>query len=459
MSQIQIIDSTLCRKNSTLTFKEKLEIARLLDKLGVDAIELPEIGSGKTDALLVRTISSFTKNRMVSVAAGSSEESVEAAANALRNTKNSRIRIELPVSPVTMEYIGHKKPAKMLEWIPKAVALAKEQANSVEFCAIDATRAEGSFLKDAVKAASDAGADLITLCDDASLMLPDDFAAFAAEFAYISEAPIAVLCNNKNGTAVAAAALAVRSGVSCVKTAVDGDITDLEGIAGLIHNLGVRYDLRSLIHYTELNHTVRQIIRITEGNKSAASAANMTADEGRIQLDAKDDKEAVMSAVALLGYDLSGEDETAVYEEFQRVAAKKNFVGAKELDAIVISTALQVPQTYKLVSYVVNNGNIISASAQILLTRDEKTMQGISLGNGPIDAAFLAIEQIIGHRYELDDFQIQTVTEGKEAMGSAIVKLRANGKLYSGNGISTDIIGASIRAYLNAVNKIVYEEA
>ena len=106
-----------------------------------------------------------------------------------------------------------------------------------------------------------------------------------------------------------------------------------------------------------------------------------------------------------------------------------------------------------------NNGNIISASAQIQLAKDGRSMQGISIGNGPVDAAFLAIEQIIGHRYELDDFQIQTVTEGKEAMGSAIVKLRANGRLYSGNGISTDIIGASIRAYLNAVNKIVYEEA
>ena len=86
-------------------------------------------------------------------------------------------------------------------------------------------------------------------------------------------------------------------------------------------------------------------------------------------------------------------------------------------------------------------------------------MQGVSLGNGPVDAAFLAIEQIIGHHYELDDFQIQSVTEGKEAMAKALVKLRSGGKLYSGNGISTDIMGASIKAYLGAVNKIVYEEA
>ena len=107
----------------------------------------------------------------------------------------------------------------------------------------------------------------------------------------------------------------------------------------------------------------------------------------------------------------------------------------------------------------ITNGNIISASAQITLAKGEQMMQGVCIGDGPINAAFLAIEQIIGHRYELDDFQIQSVTEGTEAMGAALVKLRAGGKLYSGNGISTDIIGASIRAYINAVNKIVYEEA
>ena len=123
------------------------------------------------------------------------------------------------------------------------------------------------------------------------------------------------------------------------------------------------------------------------------------------------------------------------------------------------SVALQVPPTYQLVNYVINCGSAISASAQIKLSKGENTLEGISLGDGPIDAAFLSIEQVIGHHYELDDFQIQAVTEGKEALGSALVKLRNNGKLYSGNGTSTDIVSASIRAYINALNKIVFEEA
>ena len=135
-------------------------------------------------------------------------------------------------------------------------------------------------------------------------------------------------------------------------------------------------------------------------------------------------------------------------------------VGARELEAIISGTAMQVPATYTLVSYMVNcsSGNSLSPSAQIVLDRHGEQLQGICIGDGPIDAAFVALEQIIGTHFELDDFQIQSVTEGKEAMGSALVKLRSEGKLYAGNGISTDIIGASIKAYLSAVNKIVFEQ-
>ncbi|MBO7682487.1 MAG: 2-isopropylmalate synthase, partial [Clostridia bacterium] len=158
-------------------------------------------------------------------------------------------------------------------------------------------------------------------------------------------------------------------------------------------------------------------------------------------------------------YDLSDEDNARVYDAFKRVASKKHFVGTRELDAIVASTALQVPSTYRLESYVINSGNVITATANLLVELDGEELRGVGVGDGPIDAAFSAIEQIIGHHYELDDFQIQTVTEGRDAMGSALVKIRADGKVYSGSGISTDIIGASIRAYISALNKIVYDEA
>lgn len=459
MKQIKIADTTLCRKDSAFGFKEKIEIARQLEKLNVDVIELPEISNVKTDILFVRTVSSFVKKATLCVAAGSDMESIENAALALSNAENACIRIELPLSPVGMEYISHRKPEKMLEWIKTAVATAKEKCTNVEFCVQDATRTEADFLQKAILTAVDAGACSVALCDTAAEMMPDDFAAFAKKIAEYTSVPVAVSCDDKNGLACASVILAVRSGISNVKACVEGTGVDLETFADMIKNCGNTYGFACGICVTELHRVVKQIRWIAQNVKNERSAVTVAGvDESGIRLDEQDDQNAVMTAVAKLGYDLSEEDQAKVYEEFLNVVANKN-VGAKELEAIVASVALQVPATYKLINYIINNGNIISTSAQITLSKNDVPMQGVCLGDGPIDAAFLAIDQIIGHHYELDDFQIQSVTEGKEAMGSAIVKLRSGGKLYSGNGISTDIIGASIRAYINAVNKIVYEEA
>lgn len=457
MKRIKIADATLCRAD--FSFKEKIDIARQLEKLDVDVIQLPEIQNVRIDTLLIKTVSTFVKGSTISVAAGMSIESVENATAALSTAAHPCIRIELPTSPVSMEYVCHKKPDKMIAWVEKVVSFAKEKCPSVEFCALDASRAEPAFLNNVIGTAITAGASEITLCDDAGEMLPDDFAKFVKNVAENVSVPVNVRCSNQNSMACANAIMAVRAGASGVKTAVSDTGISLENFSAMVKNCGNRYEFYSGIRYTELHRIAKQIGWVLSNAKSTkASVTSMVVDDEPIHLDANDDKDIVASAVAKLGYDLSEEDKARVYEEFVRVAGKKK-VGAKELEAIVASVALQVPPTYTLVNYVVNSGNIISTSAQITLRKDEKDLTGICIGDGPIDAAFSAIEQIIGYRYELDDFQIQAVTEGTEAMGSALVKLRNDGKLYSGNGISTDIIGAGIRAYINAVNKIVYEEA
>ncbi|MBR7133820.1 MAG: hypothetical protein IKD04_09850 [Clostridia bacterium] len=461
MKKIIIADSTLSRENASFSFKEKIEIARQLEKLHVDVIEIPEIKNVKSDTLLVKTIASFVKKSVLSVATGITAQDVENAAAAVASAKNARLKIELPMSPVGMEYTCHIKPAKMLELIPQLVNLAKTKCASVEFCAVDATRAEKDFLREAIFAAVSAGAEIVTICDNAAESMPDAFAAFVAEVkSWLGEgASLGVSCDDKNGLASGCAVLAVGAGADIVKTCVEGDITSLEGFAGMIKNCGNSCGFESNIKYTELNRIIKQISWVNANAKNAKSSVTVADDDDlSLRLDANDDKEAVNAAAIKLGYDLSDSDSDKVYEEFLRVVAKKN-VGAKELEAIIASVALQVEPTYKLISYVLNSGNIISATAQIKLKKGDSEIDGICIGDGPIDAAFLAIEQIIGHHYELDDFQIQSVTEGKEAMASALVKLRNDGKLYSGNGISTDIIGAGIRAYINAVNKIVYEEA
>jgi 2-isopropylmalate synthase len=454
--KIKVADRTLCG-DCDFGFKEKIEIARQLENLSVDAIELPKIENDKADTLLIRTIASFVKNAVISIEVHNVAD-VDKALLALNTAAKKRIRVELPVSCVGMEYTFHKKAPKMLEIIKETVAYAKSKCQDVEFCAIDATRAEEDFLKEVVSEAVNAGATLVTFCDSTAEMMPNKFGEFVEEYK-IDGAEIGVMCEDKNGLAAADAVIATQKGANTVKTAVGGSITSLSTFAGILKNCGGVCGFESPLKFTQLNRIIGQIGWITKGNKNDKSVGNIVnvADDNLV-LDANDDKETVMSAVLKLGYDLSETDSTKVYEEFLRAAAKKR-ITAKELEAIVATVALQVEPTYKLINYVVNSGNIITSTAQITLEKDGDALQGISTGDGPIDAAFHAVEQIIGCHYELDDFQIQSITEGKGAMGGALVKLRRDGKLYSGNGISTDIIGASIKAYINAVNKIVYEEA
>ncbi len=448
---IKIADRTLSIKDR-FSFKEKIEIARQLEKLGVSAIEIHEMENVKTDALLVKTMAYFVKNGVISVAAVPTKQGIDDVVSALATANKGRIRIELPVSVVGMEYSCHKKPDKMLVMINDLVSYAKTKIDDVEFVAIDATRAELDFLKEAIATARNAGATLVTVCDTAAEMMPDEFGAFVKELAVDG-----VACENKNGLAVANAVMAVKNGANTVKTAVSNEIS-LETFAGVIKNCGNSFGFESTVKYTELNRIINQINWIMGNTKSAKAAVKAGDFEEELSLDQNDDKQTVLDTIMRLGYDLSDDDATKVYEEFLRVAANRK-VTSKELDVIVATVALQVEPTYKLVNFVVNSGNIFTASAQITMDVKGEQKQGISTGDGPIDAAFHAIEQIIGCHYELDDFQIQSVTEGKGAIGQAVVKLRVNGKLYSGNGISTDIIAAAIKAYINAVNKIVYEEA
>ena len=464
MKQIIISDSTLSRDEGTFSFKESIEIARQLEKLNIDVIELPKIENARKDILLVKTIAAFVKSSIISVDAGTCNEDIDNAAAALSSAAHPMLRIAMPLSDVGMEYTYRKKGPAMVKFIGELVSYAKSKCPDIEFCALDATRADKSTLTDAIKTAIAAGAGTVILCNSEGAMFPDEFAAFVEETAEKAEITddinLGVLCTDTNGLAVACSVMSLKGRVKLIKTAVKSSVTSTGTVIDVIKNCGNNCGFAANINFTSAKRTLAQIEWIVNGESSSKKAAgvyeNTSGDS--IMLDSKDSIESVCAAVNMLGYDLSEEDSTKVYEEFCRVAQKKK-IGAKELDAIVASVALQVPPTYKLVSYVINSGNIMPASAQIKLSRTGEELQGITVGDGPIDAAFRTIEQIIGHHYELDDFQIQSVTEGKEAMGSAVVKLRSNGKLYSGKGISTDIIAASIRAYISALNKIVFEEA
>ncbi len=465
MKKILVSDMTLSKAfvNFDLSFKEKIEIAKLLDKLCVSVIELAPASGSKVDDVLIRTICSCMKNSIVSLPVALSENGVNEAYELIKNAKKKRLQVNVPMSTVQMEYICHKKPAAVLEMVSEIVSKAKAVCADVDFVAVDATRSDAEFLRKAVKSAIEAGATTITLCDNAGETTTDEFVEFISglknDIPELSGVKLAINASNELGMAVSTVLAAVKMGVDEIKTAsCKCDVPSLESILKILRARGDSMGVGVDVSLTEFGRASRQIEWICEGKTGASSSGtNSSENEDSYTLNEFADINTVSDTVVSLGYDLSDEDMQHVYEEFKRAASKK-VISLRELDAIVASSAMQVPATYKLVSYVINSGNVISSTANILLEKDGKSLAGVCIGDGPIDAAFLAIEQILGHHYELDDFRIQSVTEGREAIGNAIVKLKSDGKVYSGNGLSTDIIGASIRAYISAVNKIVFEQ-
>lgn len=470
MNRLTVSDITLKQAAKSgdyaLSFREKIEIAKLLDKVNVSVIEIPAIVKEKTDVLLIKSIASCVKNSIIAVPVNLDTLDVEMVADALKDAVKSRIQIVVPTSTVQMEYICKKKPPMVLKMIEELVTKAKTFCADVEFVADDATRSDVDFLYQAIATAVKAGAGTVTVCDAAGTMLADEIVTFIDDiYANVPECEgvrLGIQCSDVTSMACACTVAAVKSGVREVKVStVSGNVTaSLEPVCQAVKLHGDQLGVEISVKTTEYHRTAKQIEWIANSKRSKNSPFDLVTgtDVNDFVLNEHDDISEVAKAVKTLGFELSQEDLSKVYEEFRRISRKKP-VGAKELDAIVASAALQVPTTYFLESYVINSGNVISATANITLKKGEEKLVGLSGGDGPIDAAFLAIEQIIGCHYELDDFQIQSVTEGKEAMGSALIKLRSEGKLYSGKGISTDIISASIRAYLNALNKIVYEEA
>ncbi len=467
MRSINLSDITMSMPARTggydLSFREKIELAKLLDRAGLQVIETAAIKDRRTDSLLIKSIASAVKKSTVAVPLILTEkDTVKLTWNALKEAKKPRLQVVAPVSTVQMEYISRMKPAAIVKKVAKLTEEARAFCGDVEFVAWDAGRSEADFLKEAVDAAVGAGATSVTLCDTAGNLLPEEFYKRVenARGDIPEGVRLGVMISNELSLADACAVSAVLAGADEVKVSACGSFTSsLEGLVHILKVRGVEKGVSCDVQDTELSRIVGQIRRICEEKNSGRSAyEGASKDERGVVLTVHDDITAVTRAAHEIGYDLSEEDAVEVYEAFTRIASKKESVSAKELDAIIASAAMQVPPTYKIKDFVINSGNTITATCHIRMEKNGQTLDGLAVGDGPVDASFLAIEQIIGHHYELDEFEMQAVTEGREAMGETVVRLRAaDGKLYSGRGISTDIIGSSINAYVSAVNKIVYE--
>ena len=468
MERIRISDVTMKQtgKDFSLSFKEKIEIPKLLDKLGVSVIELEGIKQAKIDALRIKSVASTVKNSIVAVPVTLDPQSIDATWNALREAKHPRLQVCASISTVQMEYLFKKKPDAMLLAIEETIRACCARTQDVEFVADDATRSDAAFLYRVIRTAIDAGAKTITVCDATGTILPDELGAFldalCENVPQIKDVTLGISCLNELAMADACAIAAIKHGVREIKAAAyQINRISLSNVSRLLAAKGDTWGVSCSVRTVEMNRIVKQIAWMCETSRSKNSPFDNGVQEmaDEIALTSHDNITAVLKAVEKLGYDLSEEDGAHVYEAFKKIAERRDVITSKELDTIVASAAMQVPSTYVLSSYAITASNTSSSMAHMILEKNGQKLEGVALGDGPVDAAFLAIENILGCHYELDDFQIRSVTEGREAMGETVVKLRSGGKLYSGRGTSTDIVGSSIQAYINALNKITYEEA
>ena len=468
MTEIIITDVSLRESEQVyaarLSFKEKLETAKLLDKLQVDVIETGPVGDSPADVIFIRTLASTLESSVISVPVPLDREGVDVVWGALSKAKRPRLNVAVPTSTVQMEYRNQMKAEAMLPIVREITSYCAGVCPDVEFTAVDSTRSEPEFLAAVLKAAIEAGAKTVTLCDSVGELLPDELSAFVrsvyAAVPELSRVTLSLQCRDSLGLASAAALAGVSAGARQIKVSSGGGsgTLSLEQFLNVIKVRGETLGIASKINFTALQRTCAQLAALSgSGAKERVLAEEPVSMEEGSPLQEIADVSSLRSHIVSLGYDVTEDDLGRIFAQFQDISRSKVVVN-RDIEALIAENAGQAAATYVLRSYVINSGSAITATAHVEIAKDGAQKTALSAGDGPIDAAFKASEQILGGHYELEEFQIQAVTGGREATGGALVKLRHAGKLYSGRGVSTDIIGASIRAYLSAVNKIVNEE-
>ena len=352
------------------------------------------------------------------------------------------------------------------------------------------------FLYRVIEAVIKAGATVINIPDTVGYITPWEFTDLITNLfekvPNIDQVDVAVHCHNDLGLAVANSLAAVGAGVNQIECTING-IGERAGNAALeeiVMGLVVRrdfYNVDTKIDTTQIYRTSRLLSSITgvtvQPNKAIVGAnafahesgihqhgvlankstyeimtpASIGLAENKMVLGKHSGRHAFEDRLISLGYELTKEQLDTAFEQFKRLADKKKVVTDLDIEALVQQKTFNIPETYRLKRFVINSGSTITATATVYLETLEFPKEAVSTGDGPIDAAFKAIDQIVGIEFELDTFTINAVSEGKDAQGEVIVKIAKDGKLYTGRGLSTDIIESSIKAYLNAINKMLDE--
>ena len=500
---VKIFDTTLRdgeqSPGCSMNLAEKVEMAKQLEKLGVDIMEAGFAIASPGDFASVQAIANTIKNSTVASLARALPKDIDAAAKALKNAKYPRIHTFLATSDIHMQYKLKKTPEEVLETAYQMVKYAKSFCQDIEFSAEDASRSNPQFLYKIFEAVIQAGATTINVPDTVGYTTPEEFSALITgikeNVPSIDKAIISVHCHDDLGLAVANSLAAMKAGAGQIECTING-IGERAGNAALeeiVMNLNTRKDIYGYgcnINTKEIYKTSRLLTSITgvrvQPNKAIVgenafahesgihqhgmlshketyeimTPESIGLTENKLVLGKHSGRHAFEDKLKSMGYELDEKALGEAFESFKVLADKKKDVTERDIEALICRKVVQIPETYKLERFVINAGNTITTTSSMrLLTKTGHVLEEVvSSYDGPIDASYKAIDKLVGCKFILEDFVINSVTGGTDAQGEVNVKIRSKEKEYNGHGVSMDIVEASILAYISAINNMLYDQ-
>lgn len=499
MRKVKIFDTTLRDGEQTpgvnLNSQEKLEIALQLERLHVDVIESGFPASSPGDFQSVQTIANTIKDSSITGLARAKESDIETAWQALKQSAEPRLHVFIATSPIHMKYKLKLTPDQVIEQAVQSVKLAAQKFPHVQFSAEDASRSDWPFLVKVIDAVIDAGATIINLPDTVGYTMPNEISKL---FDYISrhvrQIDKAILSTHNHddlGMGVANSLAAIQAGASQVECTVNGigeraGNASLEEIAVALHIRSDYYEANTGIQLNELKRTSSLVSRLSSmnvpGNK-AVVGANAFAHESGIHQDGMlkhketyeiitpelvgatssaplgkhSGRHAFKQKLSELGFNGSEETMQHVFKAFKDLADKKKEVTEDDLYALMIdATEDRTKVTYEVEALQVSYGTNHMPTATIKLRlQDGETITEAGTGSGSVEAIYNTLAKMTGKRYELTDYKIQSINGGEDALAEVHVKVLYEGIEQLGRGVAHDVLEASAKAYIHAVNRMI----
>lgn len=502
MAYIKIFDTTLRDGEQSpgvaLNTLEKSEIARQLARLGVDVIEagFPIASEGDFQAVreIARTIDQESEKVIVAGLARAAKGDVERAAQALEDARNPRIHTFIATSPIHMEKKLQLAPEAVIERAVEAVTLAKRFVDDVEFSAEDAGRSDPEFLVRIFQEAIDAGATTINIPDTVGYMMPWEYgdlvATICRRVSGIEKVDVSTHCHDDLGCAVINSLAGVRNGATQVECTVNG-IGERAGNASLeeiVMALSTRKDFwqhQTGINTRELYRSSRLVSGLTgmavPPNKAVVgdnafaheagihqdgvikavetyeimSAETVGRDAGVLVMGKHSGRRAFRKTLTDLGYtDLDNDGVNVLFRQFKDLCDRKRTVTVEDIRALVDAETTRVAETYVLEAVQFQSGTQMTPVATVRIKTDTGVYEEAGTGDGPVDATYRAIERITKLDMKLESYEIRSVGSGKDALGEVSIRVTSGGSTILGRGLSTDVVEASAKAYIDALNKL-----